>query len=387
MTIPHIRVLVVEDNPGDADLVAERLHEVKGARFETVREETLAGGVDRASSEPFDVILLDLGLSDSQGFDTFARMQQASDHVPIVVFTGLDDENLCLEAVRKGAQDYMIKNQLSGPLLARALRYAIERKRITTALRASEEQVRRLNAELEQRVQERTAALEAAVQELESFAYSVSHDLRSPLRAIDGFAQILLTEYAEALPEQPRHYLRLVSDNVRQMGRLVDDLLRFARINRQSVHWETIAPADLVRRCLEELQAEREGRQVEIEVGTLPECYADSRLLRDVWLNLLHNALKFTRTRTPARIEVGSTTRNGDTVYFVRDNGVGFDMRYAGKLFGVFQRLHRMEEYEGTGIGLALVQRILQRHDGRIWVEAVPDQGATFYFTLGKRGA
>jgi len=251
----------------------------------------------------------------------------------------------------------------------------------------AEAEILQLNADLERRVQQRTHELEAANKELEAFAYSVSHDLRSPLRAIDGFSQILLKEYLSTLPEKPQHYLQIVCDNARQMGRLIDDLLRFSRSNRQSVQAQPVDPGEIVRACLEELQPEREGRQVEIQIGELPECWGDGSLLKQVWFNLLSNALKYTRKRERARIEIGSEIKDGEIIYFVRDNGVGFDMQYAHKLFGVFQRLHAAEDYEGTGIGLALVQRILHRHGGRIWADAKVDQGAAFYFTLGRSNA
>jgi PAS domain S-box-containing protein len=251
-----------------------------------------------------------------------------------------------------------------------------------------EEEVRRLNAELEERVRERTAELEAANQELEAFSYSVSHDLRAPLRAIDGFARILLQGHAGELSEEGREHLQLVRDNTLQMGHLVDDLLVFSRLSRQPVRKQPVEPADLVRRCLEETRSEREGRQVEVEVGALAPCRAEPSLLKQVWMNLIANALKYTRKCDVARVEVGcqNPEGNGEVVYYIKDNGVGFDMRYAHKLFGVFQRLHRAEDYEGTGVGLAIVQRIVHRHGGRVWVQAEPGRGATFFFTLGKAG-
>src|SRR5271157_6005379 len=254
---------------------------------------------------------------------------------------------------------------------------------ITERKRADDE-LRRLKGELEERVVMRTAQLEAANKELESFAYSVSHDLRAPLRAIDGFCQVLMTEHAPGLDGEPRRYLQRVSENTRKMGLLIDELLHFSRLGRQAMTRQPVAMADLVRQCLEELQGEREGREVEVILGELPPCRADAALLKQVWLNLLADALKFTRSRAEARIEAGSFARDGETVYFVRDNGVGFDMAYVDKLFGVFQRLHRQEDYEGTGVGLALVQRIIHRHGGRIWAEAGPDRGAAFFFTLGR---
>lgn len=232
--------------------------------------------------------------------------------------------------------------------------------------------------------------LEAANKELEAFSYSVSHDLRAPLRAIDGFSRILLEEHAGHFVPEALRYINLVRDNTRQMGTLVDDLLTLSRLSRQPLRKQPVQMTALVRQSIDELRAETNGRRVEFTVGdpsadagqALPVCQADPRLLKQVWINLLSNALKYTRKRDLARIDIGWTKGNDEQVFSVNDNGVGFDMEYVGKLFGTFQRLHRSEDYEGTGVGLAIVQRIVHRHGGRVWAEGRVDDGATFHFSL-----
>ncbi|MFN7929613.1 MAG: PAS domain-containing protein [Blastocatellia bacterium] len=250
-------------------------------------------------------------------------------------------------------------------------------------IKQAQEKIERLNAELEKRVAHRTEELAAANRELEAFAYSVSHDLRAPLRAIDGFSRILVEDYATELTEEATEYLQLVRENTQRMGRLIDDLLNFSRLNRQTFNRQLLDPGDLVRAVLAELEHERRGRQVELSIEEMPLCSADATLLKQVYVNLLTNAFKFTQQCTIARIHIGARqTGAAVPIYFVQDNGVGFDMKYSHKLFQVFQRLHRAEDYEGTGVGLAIVQRIIQRHNGRIWAEGAPNAGATFYFTL-----
>ena len=248
------------------------------------------------------------------------------------------------------------------------------------ARRQAEDEVRRLNAQLEQRVAERTAQLEATNRELEAFSYSVSHDLRAPLRAIDGFSRILLEDYAPQCDAEAQRYLSMIGESTQRMGELIEDLLTFSRVGRRPLSKRWMAVDDLARQALEELHYAYAGRQVDVAVGALPACQADPILLKQVLVNLLANALKFTRQRQAARVEVGWCEAH--SAYFVRDNGVGFDMRYAAKLFVAFQRLHSQEDYEGTGVGLSLAQRIVCRHGGRIWAEAAVDRGATFYFTL-----
>jgi PAS domain S-box-containing protein len=275
--------------------------------------------------------------------------------------------------------DFPFTDADGSPLILEMGMDVTERKRAET-------EIRHLNESLEQRVRERTAELEATNKELEAFTYSVSHDLRAPLRHVDGFSKLLTEEYAHQLPQEARHYLDRIRGGTRQMGQLVDDLLNLSRVGRMELRLQITGLGSLAEEAIGELQAENPGRKIEWKISSLPFVECDPSLMKQVFANLLSNAIKFTRPRETAVIEVGAERQDGAQVVFVRDNGVGFSMKYADKLFGVFQRLHRPEEFEGTGVGLATVQRIIAKHHGRVWAAAALDQGATFYFSLEDAG-
>jgi light-regulated signal transduction histidine kinase (bacteriophytochrome) len=255
--------------------------------------------------------------------------------------------------------------------------------RDVTHRKAAEREIQKLNQELEGRVVERTLQLQDANKELEAFAYSISHDLRAPLRHISGFARILTEDFGPSLPDDAQHHLQRIEQGASRMGQLVDELLSLTRVGRQALAVQATSLGTLVQDVVTLLEPEIEGRQVEWKIADLPMVECDPTLTRQIFQNLISNALKYSRPRSPAVIEIGQGEKDGQMVIFVKDNGVGFSMKYADKLFGVFQRLHRAEEFEGTGVGLATVQRIVQKHGGRVWAEAEVDCGAAFYFTLG----
>ncbi len=335
------------------------------------RATELATGVARA------------GLIGSDFSDYFTEPEKAREGYQLVLADGVVRDYPLTIRGASGKTTHVLYNATVYENGTGAVAGVFAAARDITARRAAENEIRRLNQELEARVIQRTSQLEAANKELEAFAYSVSHDLRSPLRHISGYIELLQKKLETSLDDQSLHYLTSVADSAGQMGTLIDDLLDFSRMGRTEMEHSEVDLGSLVAEAIKALQAETGGRSIRWEVATLPTVHGDRAMLRVVLINLLSNALKFTRHSENARIEIGSRMDDpAESVIFVRDNGVGFDMAYVDKLFNVFQRLHRTDEFEGTGIGLASVQRIINRHGGRTWAEGRLGEGATFYFSL-----
>jgi signal transduction histidine kinase len=361
------RILIVDDEVPQmralSDTLQDQGYETSGF---TAGSEALAA----LRATRFDLLLTDLMMPGMDGITLLRSALEIDPDLVGIIMTGQGTIDTAVEAMKSGALDYILKPfKLSAilPVLSRAL--AVRHLRLE-------------NAALTQRVREHAAELEAANEDLESFAHSVSHDLKAPVRAIDAYSQILL-EDAAGLSEENQRLLRNIQHGAQQMSALIEGLLRLSRLGRQTVSKHPVHFSALVNEVVDELRREHPGYPGEIAVGPLPDCIGDRALLKQVLVNLLSNAVKFTRGKDRPRIEVGSFAQDGQTVYFVRDNGAGFDMRYAEKLFGVFQRLHSTSEFEGSGVGLSIVQRIIERHGGRIWAEAEIEKGARFYFTLG----
>ncbi len=369
---PTGRLLVVDD---EISLMTALRNTLRDEGYHVVAVASAAEALGALRQGKFDLVLTDLVMPKMDGIALLKDALSIDPGLVAIIMTGHGSIPTAVEAMRTGAIDYVLK-----PIKLHALLPALERA-------LTVQRLRKKNAELERQVQDHAASLEAANRDLEAFSSSVAHDLRTPLRTISGFIEIIRDNHVRALPAEVRHYLDLIDAGAVEMDGLIGALLSFSRFGQQAL---TRAAVDLERLCRDvftDLERESAGRRVDFRVQALPPAQGDPTLLRQAVANLISNALKFTRGRNPAIVEVGCMPGNAGAapVYFVRDNGVGFDMRHADRLFGVFQRLHHAHEFEGTGVGLATARRIIERHGGRIWAEAAPDSGATFFFTVPSR--
>jgi signal transduction histidine kinase len=361
------KILIVDDETAQMKALCNTLQD---HHYETVGFSSAKAALAELEKTEFDLLLSDLMMPEMNGLELLQSAHKTNPNLVSIIMTGEGTIATAVEAMKSGALDYILKPfKLSAilPVLERAL--AVRRLRLENVMLAC-------------RVEERTAQLEAANKELEAFSYSVSHDLRAPLRHIRGFAE-LLAKSGSGLSEQGKRYIGLITDSAQQMNQLIDDLLDFSRNSRREIQQGKVDLEDLIEKILRDAQPEMANRKIVWKKSPLPAVQGDVSLLRQVFSNLILNAVKYSRTREIAEIEIGCAGKaDNEVVIFVRDNGVGFDMKYADKLFGVFQRLHAADEFEGTGIGLANVRRIVERHGGRAWAEAKVNEGATFFVAL-----
>lgn len=386
---PRASILIVDDHPAKRFALTEVLtslgHELCQA---SSGEEALR----LAQARDYAVVLLDVQMPGMDGYQIAERLrgQPRSAHTPIIFITAYSHEDTeVLRGYALGAVDFVfapvapeiLRAKVSVFIELAVMRQALEAE-IAEGRRAARE-IQSLNASLNARA----AQLEAANKELESFTYSVSHDLRSPLRAIGGFAHILEEDHAGKLDEEGRRVIKVIRDGAAKMDSLIDDLLTFARFNRKPASMVDIDMDALARSAFGEVVDHSAARAPELRLSPLPKARGEPALIRQVWLNLLSNAVKYSSKRADAVVEVSGYTEGPERVYCVKDNGAGFDMRHYQRLFGLFQRLHNAEQYSGTGVGLAIVERVVSRHGGRVWAQSEPNEGAQFYFTLPDGGA
>jgi len=366
------RLLIVDDEAAQLRALCDTL-QLEGYVTQGFGSGQQALAILRAGE--FDLLLTDLMMPEMDGIGLIAAARKIDPSLEALVMTGHGTIDTAVRAMQGGALDYILKPfklNVILPVIARALNV---------------QRLRRENAELHAREKQQSAELAAAYHDLESFSYSISHDLRAPLRSMDGFAEVLESDFAEQLGEEGRRIVGIIRAGSQKMDELIVSLLEFSRAGRSALQLDRVDMTLLADAAAKEVRVLYTGPEPQIEIAELPPADADPVVIRQVWCNLIGNALKYSAKRARPKIRVSGRIDNGETVYQVEDNGAGFDMRYADKLFGVFQRLHRTEDFSGTGVGLAIVQRIVARHGGRIWAKGSPDAGACFQFALPIRSA
>jgi two-component system, sensor histidine kinase and response regulator len=367
VTANGARLLIVDDEAAQLRALSDTL------RLEGYDTQGFSSGREALailSADKFDLLLTDLMMPEMDGIALINAAKQIDPSLGAIVMTGHGTIDTAVRAMQGGALDYILKpfklNAIM-PIISRAL---------------DVQRLRRENAELHAREKQQSAELAAAYHDLESFSYSISHDLRAPLRSMDGFAEILESDFAEQLGDEGRRIIGVIRAGSQKMDELIVALLEFSRAGRSALQLDHVDMTLMADSAATEVRALYTGPEPQIEISELPPADADPVVIRQVWCNLIGNALKYSAKRDKPKITVSGRIDNGEAIYQVDDNGAGFDMRYAEKLFGVFQRLHRNEEFAGTGVGLAIVQRIIARHGGRIWAKGAPDAGASFQFAL-----
>jgi light-regulated signal transduction histidine kinase (bacteriophytochrome) len=320
----------------------------------------------------------------SLGAERFILKPEEPAKLVQIILKVIEEKNIGkLEAlVKAGKEDTIYYKQYNEVLINKLEAKMLQLQQALSEQKKDEEKINKLNLSLEAKVAERTAQLQNANNELESFSYSVSHDLKAPLRAIDGFSSILEDEHSRSLDNEGRRLVGVIRKNVLSMDKLIDDMLNFSRVGKQEIGSEEIDMARMAREVWNDIGSHYGPRKIEMVINAMPAAKGDKHMIRQVFVNLLSNAAKFSSVKETARIEAGGEKKEGYNQYYVKDNGAGFDMKHADRLFGVFQRLHKAADFEGAGVGLATVKRIVNRHGGKVWAESKPDEGATFYFTL-----
>jgi two-component system, sensor histidine kinase and response regulator len=385
--MPHdqkVNILLVDDDPSNLEALQAILESLQQ---NLVCANSGTEALRSVLAQDFAVILLDVQMPDMSGIEaaSMIRDRERSKTTPIIFLTGaVRTAEMMFKGYSTGAVDYLMKPVVSGVLRTKVevfVDLALARLALQDEIRERGRiagELSKLNMVLEQR----HGDLLAANEDLEAFGHSVSHDLRMPLRHIQAYISMVEDSAATKLDPQEQKRLESARNAAQRMSQLIDDLLSFSRVGRTPLASVMVDMSELVKETLGELQPETQGRSIEWDLGRLPRVRGDRSLLQQVWVNLLSNAIKYTRPREPARIQITAVQQDSELVFWVKDNGVGFDMSYADKLFGVFQRMHTVQEFEGTGVGLANVRRIIQRHGGRTWAEAQRDLGTTVYFSL-----
>ena len=368
-----IEILLFEDNLGDAGLIEEMLEESEGVYLLEVVE-TLEEGLVLLKDSFFDVILLDLGLPDSDGIDTLIDVHKISTKTPIIVLTGLNNEEIGIFAVKIGAQDYLIKKEIDNKLLKRSIRYSIERKKI-------ESELQNYKSNLEDKVKERTKELEQSNKELQQFAYVASHDLREPLRMISSFLQLLERRYNEQLDDDANEFIEFAVDGAKRLDSMIKDLLEYSRVANKKRKFNDVDLNEVLERTNLNLKLAIDDSNAEIIANKLPTLSGDEQLLVQLFQNLISNSIKYRSKENPI-IQISVNNEMNQFIFSVKDNGIGISTKHLERIFTIFQRLHTREEYEGTGIGLAIAQKIVQQHGGQIWAESEPGKGTIIHFTI-----